>query len=88
MQTIPIIEQEFLPLRAKLLEIAAALDRLEREGIASASEPRLAKVRTAIEALLESGEDRAEQIQLVFSRSYEDEWREKFQMPNDPPRRN
>lgn len=88
MQTIPVIEQEFLPLRAKLLEIAAALDRLEREGIAPASEPRLAKVRAAIEALLESGEDRAEQIQLVFSRSYEDEWREKFQMPNDPPRRN
>ena len=82
MQTIPVIEQEFLPLRAKLLEIGAALDRLEREGVAVSKEPRLTKIRAAIEALLESGEDRAEQIQLVFSRQYEDEWREKFQMSN------
>jgi hypothetical protein len=81
-QSIPVIEQEFLPLRAKLLEIGAALDRLEREGVA-AGEPRLAKIRAAIEALLEGGDDRAEQIQLVFSRPYEDEWREKFQMTND-----
>lgn len=82
MQTIPVIEQEFLPLRAKLLEIGAALDRLEREGIAT-SEPRMSKIRAAIVALLEGGEDRAEQIQLVFSRPYEDEWREKFKMTND-----
>jgi hypothetical protein len=82
-QTIPVIEQEFLPLRAKLLEIGAALDRLEREGVAVSQEPRLTKIRAAIEALLEGGEDRAEQIQLVFSRQYEDEWREKFQMTND-----
>jgi hypothetical protein len=82
-QTIPVIEQEFLPLRAKLLEIGAALDRLEREGVAVSKEPRLTKIHAAIEALLEGGEDRAEQIQLVFSRQYEDEWREKFQMTND-----
>jgi hypothetical protein len=81
-QTIPVIEQEFLPLRAKLLEIGAALDRLEREGVAVSQEPRLTKIRAAIEALLEGGEDRAEQIQLVFSRQYEGEWREKFQMTN------
>jgi hypothetical protein len=81
-QTIPVIEQEFLPLRAKLLEIGAALDRLEREGVAVSQEPRLTKIRAAIEALLEGGEDRAEQIQLVFSRQYEDEWRERFQMTN------
>lgn len=82
MQTAPTIEQEFLPLRAKLLEIAAALDRLEREGVAS-KEPRMAKIRAAIETLLSGGENRAEQIQLVFSRPYEDEWREKFKMTND-----
>ena len=32
MQSQPIMEQEFFPLRAKLLEIGAALDRLDRAG--------------------------------------------------------
>jgi len=50
--------------------------------VAVSQEPRLTKIRAAIEALLEGGEDRAEQIQLVFSRQYEGEWREKFQMTN------
>jgi hypothetical protein len=82
-QNISVIEQEFLPLRAKLLEIAAALDRLERVGVAAANESRMAKIRAAIQLLLDDGEDHAEQIQLVFSRAYEEDWRERFQMPND-----
>jgi hypothetical protein len=82
MATASTFEQEFLPLRAKLLEIAAALDRLDRTGEPPDREPRRAKIRAAIEVLLESDGDRAEQIQLVFSRPYEDEWRETFQMIN------
>ena len=82
MKVAPTIEQEFLPLRAKLLEIAAALDRLDRAGGPNEREPRMAKIRTAIEALLDMRGDRAEQIQLVFSRPYEDDWREEFRMTN------
>ena len=52
MQTVPVIEQEFLPLRAKLLEIAAALDRLDRARRWRQREPRVTKIRAAIEALL------------------------------------
>jgi hypothetical protein len=81
-QSISVIEQEFLPLRAKLLEIAAALDRLERAGVAASNESRMAKIRAAIKVLLDDGEDRAEQIQLVFSRIYEDDWKEKLQISN------
>ena len=40
MQPVPVIEQEFLPLRAKLLEIGAALDRLDRAGALGGREPR------------------------------------------------
>ena len=85
MNAAPTIEQEFLPLRAKLLEIAAALDRLERAGEPGGpggGEPRIAKIRAAIKLLLDSRGDRAEQVQLVFSRPYEDDWREKFRMTN------
>ncbi|MGD9634848.1 MAG: hypothetical protein AB7G28_24295 [Pirellulales bacterium] len=78
MQSAPILEQEFLPLRAKLLEIAAALDRLDRSDEVVQREPRLQKIRTAIELLLTAEGDRAEQLQLVFSRAYEGDWQSKF----------
>jgi len=82
MQPVAVFDQEFLPLRAKLLEIAAALDRFDRSDVLGGREPRAAKIRVAIEALLASGGDRAEQLQLVFSRPYEEDWRERMQMTN------
>lgn len=78
MQRAPVLEQEFLPLRAKLLEVGAALDRLDRAGALGEREPRAAKILAAIETLLDADGDRAEKIQLVFSRPYEEDWREVF----------
>jgi hypothetical protein len=83
MQAPPILDQEFLPLRAKLLEIAAAMDRLDRTESWDADETRTMRIREAIQALQKATSDRAEQIQLVFSRPYEDDWREKLQITND-----
>jgi hypothetical protein len=82
MQPAPVLEQEFLPLRAKLLEIGAALDRLDRADALGGCEPRAEKIRSAIETLLGPAGDRAERIQLVFSRPYKDNWRKKFRMTN------
>lgn len=82
MTTAAILEQEFLPLRAKLLEIAATLDRFDRADGSLDSEPRLEQVRAAIEVLRGSG-DRTEQIQLLFSREYEARWRESLGMARD-----
>jgi hypothetical protein len=78
MQTAPILEQEFLPLRAKLLEIAAALDRLDRSDSPGGAEPRRKKILAALDVLRAAEGDRAEKVQLIFSRQYEDDWREKF----------
>jgi hypothetical protein len=75
-----VFDQEFLPIRAKLLEVAAALDRLDRASGSVTSEFRLAQVQAAIKVLLQPGDDRAEQIQLIFSRPFEDDWREKFDL--------
>jgi hypothetical protein len=73
-----VFDQEFLPIRAKLLEVAASLDRVDRTGGLLTSESRLAQIRAAIEVLLRAEDDRAEQIQLIFSRPFENDWRDKF----------
>ena len=73
-----VFDQEFLPLRAKLLEVASLLDRLDRASGSLASESRRMQVHAAIQVLLRPEDDRAEQIQLIFSRPYEDDWQEKF----------
>lgn len=70
-----ILEREFLPTRAKILEIAAALDRILRAGDCI-DDPRLSRLQDAIQYLLEAGDNRAEQVQLLFSRPYDENWRE------------
>jgi len=78
-----VFDQEFLPIRAKLLEVAASLDRLDRSEGTLGTNSRRAQVQQAIHVLLDDDDDRAERIQLIFSRPYEDDWREKFRMTND-----
>ena len=77
-----ILDQEYLPLRAKLLEIAATLDRLDRAKGSAAGDPRVEQLREAVGTLLRGDHgDRAEQIQLLFGRPYDDDWAAKFGMP-------
>ncbi len=83
MMSIPIpapevLDREFLVLRAKILELAAALDRLGRAEGEVSDDPRFARLFEARRVLEAQPDDRAEQVQLIFSRSYEDDWREKF----------
>jgi hypothetical protein len=73
-----VFEQEFLPIRAKLLEIAASLDRFGRAEGRSLDDPRWHRIYAAISALQLPNNDRAEQIQLIFSRPYEEDWQEKL----------
>lgn len=75
-----ILDETFLEVRAKLLEVAATLDRIDRssdEGqpLDAASGKRRAKLDDAIRILLSEGPDRAERLQKHFSREYEPEWR-------------
>jgi hypothetical protein len=72
------LEREFLTIRAKILEIAASLDRLDRaEGVLD-GDPRLAQIRAGVECLLVDKEGRAEAVQQAFSLAYEERWREQF----------
>jgi len=75
-----VLQCEFLQIRAKLIEVAAAMDRVERaEG--SLEDPRWSAFQAAIEALQDAGADRAEQLQLLFSRPYSAPWRQQLGVP-------
>ncbi len=70
-----ILDREFLTIRGKLLEVAAALDRIQRGQGSADNDPRLKKIRETMEILGCEGADRAEQLQLIFSLPYEPGWR-------------
>jgi hypothetical protein len=67
------LDREFLNVRANLLVIAAALDRIDAAGRPPA-DPRLELVRRAVGVLAEPKADRAERVQMVFSDPYEPGW--------------
>jgi hypothetical protein len=69
-----ILNREFLEVRCKILELAAAFDRLARAEGSVAGDPRIARLREALTAVLDQSEGRAEQVQMIFSRSYDDDW--------------
>ena len=73
-----ILDKVFLEVRCKLLEIAASLDRLDRAEGSIEDDPRPARIRQALAVLEGRQPDRAEQIQLIFSLPYEQEWQATF----------
>ena len=65
-----ILDDQFLEMRWRCLSLAADLDRIQRGaqgGSVLSSDPRLAKLRQAIQALLGPEPDRAERVQMIFS---------------------
>ena len=69
-----VLSREFLEIRAKILEVAAAFDRLERAAGDVSDDPRIARLHEALKVVGEPQGDRAEQVQLVFSRPYDETW--------------
>ncbi|WP_428303800.1 hypothetical protein [Lacipirellula sp.] len=75
-----VLEQEFLPLRAKILEIAAGLDRLDRALPAGDDGGRRERLEKAIQLLLAEDPSRAARVQLLFSRDYDEQWRTRLEV--------
>jgi len=75
-----VLNREFLEIRCKILELAAAFDRLERADGSVEEDPRMARLREALTTVLEQSTDRAEHVQMIFSREYDDEWQKKFKV--------
>ncbi|MDG1872826.1 MAG: hypothetical protein P8J27_02865 [Mariniblastus sp.] len=77
-----ILDREFLEIRAKILEVAAALDRIQRAEGDVSSDSRMQLVADAITVIGTEQADaiRAEKIQLLFSREYDTKWLEGFEI--------
>lgn len=73
-----VLDREFLEIRAKILEVAASLDRLERGEGTVRDDERIALIKSGIRILQETQDGRAERVQLLFSQPYEREWRRQF----------
>jgi hypothetical protein len=67
------LDSFFLEARAKVLDLAAILDRIGRGG-PPPGDPRLEKLRQALEVLQDESPARAERVQKLFSLDYDDAW--------------
>ena len=83
MTALDVLDREFLEIRAKVLELAASFDRLRRAEGVVAGDPRLNLIHEAIDVLQSDSNDRAEQVQLIFSLHYDDDWQKKFDTASD-----
>jgi hypothetical protein len=64
------LDATFLEMRWRALSLAADLDRIERADGGKqlmASDPRLARLKAALQMLGQNEPDRAERLQMIFS---------------------
>jgi hypothetical protein len=73
-----LLDREFLEIRARLLQVAAALDRLDRANGDVSRDKRRTDLDDALRVLAESRPDRAEKLQMIFSLAYDKDWKRTF----------
>lgn len=78
-----VLAREFLEIRCRILDVAAALDRLQRAP-GTAADPRLERILEGLTLAQSAEPNRAEKVQLLFSRPYEEAWQNTMQV--HPPK--
>ncbi len=68
------LDAYFLDARARLLDLAAILDRIGRGADGVGDDPRLARIRQALDVLGDESGGRAERVQKIFSLDYDPNW--------------
>ncbi|MGD9856255.1 MAG: hypothetical protein AB7U20_15025 [Planctomycetaceae bacterium] len=71
-----VLERHFLELRCEILNLAAALDRIERaeDDSTTSRDVRWQQLQQGLDILTTAGTDRAERVQLLFSDDYQAGW--------------
>ena len=76
-----ILDREYLEMRAKILQLAASCDRMDRAGETtdeSTPDERAVKLESGLKILLDDQPDKARRVQELFSRQYNESWRSEF----------
>lgn len=89
----PVLDREFLEIRALILQLAAALDRVDRKDCLAAGDLRVERIRQGLQIVSEWSQtvsdqtvsdqatsDRAARVQLAFSRPYDAQWRTQYEI--------
>ncbi len=69
------LDREFLTIRGRFLDLAAAIDRFDRAEGDVADDPRWHQIQQVIEILASPNGHRAERAQLALSLNYSEDWR-------------
>lgn len=77
-----ILDREFLDIRSRILDVASSLDRIQRGQGEVSDDSRMKNLTEALQIVLTDDSHRAERIQLLFSREYDDDWKEQFSLPS------
>jgi hypothetical protein len=72
-----LLEQQFLEIRCKILDLAAQLDRLQRGGDLEAikGDPKWTRIQKGIAILANDQPAKAQSVQELFSLQYDPEWK-------------
>jgi hypothetical protein len=69
-----IIDREYLEIRSQILKVAASFDRIERAGGDLKLNTKTKLLLESVQILLDGSGERAERIQMAFSRPYSPAW--------------
>lgn len=73
-----VLDREFLTIRCRLLDLAAAIDRVGRAEGEVTGDPRWRQIQQVIDLLASPDGNRSERAQLAFSLPYSDNWRRDY----------
>ncbi len=79
MNAMDAFERDFLKMRHRVLDVAAALDRIDRADGAEAvqRDPRMTMLHEAVNTLTSGKSDRAERVQMIFSIPFDNQLQQK-----------
>ena len=77
-----VLAREQLKVRAKLIEIAAIFDRIDRAEGSVDDDARMTEIRKSIAILSEESHrgERAARIQMIYSREFDPNWQQNLEL--------
>ncbi len=70
-----VLDREFLEIRSLIVQLAAGLDRIQRCPLSPQSDRRRDLIDSALRLIQNSEGNRVEQVQLLFSRDFDPNWK-------------